>query len=73
MGSWKAGPEKPRTKFCWVCSRAFRGRVHLRIKTLADGTEHDIHKSCAFVEARGSEWEAVYESTTAAKASGGGR
>lgn len=45
MSQWKAGPEKPRTPFCWACGRRFHGRVHARIRS-ADGAEHDVHKDC---------------------------
>lgn len=42
---WKAGPERPRTSFCWECSRQLHGRVFARIVG-GDGAEHDVHKAC---------------------------
>ena len=45
MTRWKAGPEKPRTPWCWACSRRLHGRVFARVKV--DGVEHDVHKACA--------------------------
>lgn len=44
MSAWKAGPEKPRTPFCWACSRRFHGRAFARI--IEAGVEHDVHKNC---------------------------
>lgn len=61
MSGWKAGPEVPRTRFCWACSRRLHGRVHMRVRT-PDGAEHDIHKSC---QGRVGSHTLVYESTTA--------
>lgn len=46
--SWKAGPEKPRTPFCWNCSRRFHGRVFARV--LRYGEEHDVHKNCVTLD-----------------------
>jgi hypothetical protein len=45
VSAWKAGPEKPRTRFCWHCSRQLHGRAHARILG-EDGHEHDVHKAC---------------------------
>ena len=45
MTRWKAGPERPKTKWCWDCSRPFQGRVFARIIG-EDGNEHDVHKAC---------------------------
>jgi hypothetical protein len=45
MGAWRAGPERPKTSFCWDCSRQFHGRAHARIVG-EDGAEHDVHKTC---------------------------
>ena len=65
MGSWKAGPEKPRTKFCWVCSREFHGRVHTRVRG-EDGNEHEVHKACmSSLPHHEQEFTVVYESSTA--------
>ena len=65
MGSWKAGPEKPRTPFCWSCSRRFHGRAHARIKMHSDDVEHDVHRNCAARLMAGT-FTLVYESTTEA-------
>lgn len=43
---WKAGPERPATRFCWECSRQLHGRAHARVIG-PDGQEHDVHKDCA--------------------------
>lgn len=45
MSGWKAGPEKPRTSYCWDCSRRFHGRVHATVIGY-DGRLHDVHKTC---------------------------
>lgn len=45
VSGWKAGPEKPRMRFCWDCSRRLHGRVHAVILG-EDGMEHDVHKTC---------------------------
>lgn len=73
MGRWKAGPEKPRTKFCWNCSKAFHGRVHARVRGIEDGALHDVHKAC--LAASLTVCELVYESSTVASIAGweGGR
>lgn len=57
MSGWKAGPEKPKTRFCWDCSRQLHGRVHATIIG-EDGERHDVHKTCI----RGR--EVVRESST---------
>lgn len=58
MSHWKAGPEKPRTAFCWACGRRFHGRVFARVRD-ALGNEHDVHKACV-----PDDCEVVLESTT---------
>lgn len=63
---WKAGPEKPRTKFCWSCSLPFHGRVHARVRGIDDGALHDVHKTC--LQAALTVCELVYESSTASGA-----
>lgn len=45
MGSWKADDKRPKTRFCWDCSRQLHGRVHARVVG-EDGAEHDVHKTC---------------------------
>jgi hypothetical protein len=57
VSGWKAGPERPKHRFCWECARQLHGRAFARIIG-EDGHEHDVHKTC--VKGR----EVVTESTT---------
>jgi hypothetical protein len=43
---WKSRDPKPKTRFCWICSRQLRGRQHSEIDG-PDGHKHAVHKSCA--------------------------
>ena len=43
---WKAKGPKPRTRFCWLCSRQLYGRQHVVILG-PDGNTHPAHISCA--------------------------
>lgn len=64
--TWKAGPEKPRMKFCWECGRPFHGRVHASIRLGGDGIGVDVHKAClAKLKNAGHHVVVVYESSTA--------
>ena len=45
MAHWKATGPKPRTRFCWLCSRQLYGRQFTEIQQ--DGHKHAVHKSCA--------------------------
>jgi hypothetical protein len=42
---WKAKGPKPKTRFCWNCSRQLYGRQH-RVITGPDGHQHDVHIRC---------------------------
>lgn len=65
MPAWKAGPERPRHRFCWRCSRQLHGRVFARILD-ETGLEHDVHKSCLDRSFDGSVRDTVVlESSTA--------
>jgi len=37
---------KPKTRFCWECSRKLHGNHFARV-TFSDGLTRDLHKQCA--------------------------
>lgn len=45
MPHWKAGPEKPKYPFCWLCSNKLYGRQFARV--VIDDIERHVHKACA--------------------------
>lgn len=59
MSHLKATGPKPRTRFCWLCSRQLHGRQFSE-KTV-DGIKRVVHKACAKGPPAGYEtWDQFY-------------
>ena len=67
MSRWKSTDSKPKTRFCWLCSRQLHGRQHSEIDG-PDGHKHAVHKSCAKGPPAGYEtWDHYYATNQAGK------